>query len=109
MPAETAAPVAGGPSAGGPSVGAPATGLPAAQVAALKNAPRVKIDAPAVRGSISLLGARLDDMVLNDYRDTIQPNSPNVKLLQPLAGPDPYYVQFGWSAPEGQTARAARR
>ena len=102
MPAGTAAPV---PAAPAPAGLASRAGMPAAQVAALKNAPRVKIDAPAVRGSISLLGARLDDIVLNDYRETIQPNSPNVKLLQPLAGPDPYYVQFGWSAPEGQTAR----
>ena len=85
--------------------GAGAPAVPAPPPAALVNAPRLKIAAPAVRGSMSLLGARLDDVVLNDYRETIAPNSPNVPLLQPLSGPTPYYVQFGWSAPEGETVK----
>ena len=48
-----------------------------------RNVPRVKIEAPRVRGSISLLGARIDDLVLNDYRETLEPNSPLVRLLEP--------------------------
>ena len=38
-----------------------------------EDVPRVKIDAPRVEGSISLLGARLDDLVLKDYREEIAP------------------------------------
>ena len=34
-----------------------------------------------VQGSISLVGARLDDLVLTDYRETLAPNSPLVRLL----------------------------
>jgi len=86
-----------------PSGGAPAT--PAPPPAALVNAPQLKIAAPAVRGAMSLLGARLDDVVLNDYRETIKPDSPNVPLLQPLTGPTPYYVQWGWSAPTGENVK----
>jgi YidC/Oxa1 family membrane protein insertase len=41
----------------------------AATAAAPKNVPRVKIAAPRLSGSMSLLGARLDDLVLTDYRD----------------------------------------
>jgi YidC/Oxa1 family membrane protein insertase len=88
-----------------PPQGAPGTGAPAAATAAsvaLRNAPRLKIAAPAVRGSISLVGARLDDLLLNDYRETQAPNSPDVRLLEPLADSQPYYVQFGWSAPAGE-------
>ncbi len=91
-----------------PPQGAPGTGAPPAATAAsaaLKNAPRVKIAAPAVRGSISLLGARLDDLLLNDYRETQASNSPDVRLLEPLTGAQPSYVQFGWSAPEGETVK----
>ncbi len=91
-----------------PPQGAPGTGAPpaaAAASAALRNAPRIKIAAPAVRGSISLLGARLDDLLLNDYRETQAPNSPDVRLLEPLTGAQPSYVQFGWSAPEGETVK----
>ncbi|HEX3347093.1 MAG TPA: membrane protein insertase YidC [Acetobacteraceae bacterium] len=66
-----------------------------------ENAPRVQIFAPAVQGSISLMGARLDDLVLRDYRETIQPDSPLVRLLAPRRDPQPYYVQFGWTAAGG--------
>ena len=68
-----------------------------------ENVPRVPISAPKLTGSISLLGARLDDIVLRDYRDTVEPDSPHVQLLAPRSGDKPYYVQYGWAAPTGQT------
>jgi len=88
-----------------PAEGSPGAGAPAAPSAAPINAPRLKINAPAVRGSISLLGARIDDLLLNDYRETLAPNSPNVQLLAPRSNPHPSYVQFGWSTPAGETAK----
>ena len=63
-----------------------------------REVPRVKIAAPRVQGSISLVGARLDDLVLRDYREEVDPDSPLVRLLEPRADPQPYYVQFGWTA-----------
>ena len=86
-----------------PAEGGPAAGVPAspAAVAAARNVPRLRIAAPSVRGSLSLQGARLDDIVLNHYRDTTAPDSPDVQLLAPLANAHPYFVQFGWSAPAG--------
>ena len=65
------------------------------------DAPRIAIDAPKVQGSISLLGARIDRLVLRDYRETIEPSSPLVQLLEPIGDPEPNYVQFGWSAADG--------
>jgi len=70
-----------------------------------KNVPRVKIDAPRVRGSISLLGARLDDIVLTDYRETLAADSPFVRLLEPRSEEHPYYVQYGWTPAVGQTVK----
>jgi YidC/Oxa1 family membrane protein insertase len=67
------------------------------------NVPRVAINAKKLGGSISLLGARLDDVVLTDYRDTVDPNSPHVHLLEPRSEATPYYVQYGWTAPVGTT------
>ena len=75
----------------------PATPAEAASVVP-KDVPRLKIVAPRLTGSISLLGARIDDVVLTDYRDTIDPKSPNVRILEPRSEAKPYYVQFGWSA-----------
>jgi YidC/Oxa1 family membrane protein insertase len=87
------------PAEGGPAAGAPAS--PAVPAALAQNAPRLKIAAPSVRGSLDLQGARLDDIVLNHYRETIAADSPDVQLLARLANAHPYYVQFGWSAPSG--------
>jgi YidC/Oxa1 family membrane protein insertase len=101
----------GQPAAGpAPSaVGAPAAGeaaKPAVVANAVpKNVPRVAIDAPRVAGSISLLGARIDDLELKDYRETLAPDSPLVRLLEPRSDPQPYYVQYGWTAPAGQTMK----
>ena len=63
--------------------------------------PRAQIDAPRVTGSISLVGARLDDLRLKDYRETVSKTSPLVRILEPAADPQPSYVQFGWSAADG--------
>jgi YidC/Oxa1 family membrane protein insertase len=63
-----------------------------------RNVPRLKIVAPRVQGSINLAGARLDDLVLRDYREQVSNDSPLVRLLEPRVDPQPYYVQFGWTA-----------
>lgn len=85
------------PPAGGPGEGARPADT-ARQAAVPKEVPRLKIAAPNVQGSISLLGARIDDLVLVDYRETLAPNSPLVRLLEPRSEAKPYYVQYGWSA-----------
>ncbi len=67
-------------------------------VAPPREVPRLPIDAPALTGSISLLGARLDDLVLRNFHEEVSPTSPQVRLLEPKTDPQPYYVQFGWTA-----------
>ena len=66
-------------------------------------AARLAIEAPRVQGSFSLRGARLDDLVLKDYRETVDPKSPLVRLLAPREDAAPYYAQWGWTAPDGRT------
>src|SRR5271168_2989356 len=88
-----------------PREGAPAAAVPPAPAAEPANVPRVKIDAPRVEGSIDLRGAKFDDLVLKDYREEIAPNSPLVRLLEPRSEDHPYYIQYGWTAPEGQTIK----
>ena len=63
----------------------------------LKDAPRIAIDTPRLKGSINLKGARIDDLVLVDYRETIAKSSPPVRLLSPSGAPDAYFAGFGWS------------
>jgi YidC/Oxa1 family membrane protein insertase len=57
---------------------------------------RIVIDTPMVDGSILLKGARLDDLRLKKYRDTVDPKSPEIVLLAPKGTDYPYYATFGW-------------
>lgn len=61
-------------------------------------APRVAFDTPSLDGSISLVGARIDDLSLKDYRVTVDPESPEVRLLSPVGTPNPYFIETGWVA-----------
>jgi YidC/Oxa1 family membrane protein insertase len=81
---------------------APAGTVPARSRAdALARTPRVAIDSPRLRGSLSLIGGRIDDLALRDYRDTLDPDSPQVILLSPAGATDAYYGEFGWVAAQG--------
>jgi YidC/Oxa1 family membrane protein insertase len=57
---------------------------------------RVRIDTPSLSGSINLTGARIDDLVLKHYRETVEKNSPNIELLNPAGLPHGYYAEIGF-------------
>jgi YidC/Oxa1 family membrane protein insertase len=86
--------------------GAPPPGLGQPQLqsreAALAAGPRVPIDTPSLKGSINLKGARLDDLVLKKFRETVEPNSANVVLLSPAGTPHAYYTEHGFVAEPGE-------
>ncbi len=69
--------------------------------AALNASPRVRIETPSLSGSIALKGARIDDLSLIKYRETVDPSSPPIVLLAPSGSPHPFYAEFGWSPPSG--------
>jgi YidC/Oxa1 family membrane protein insertase len=69
--------------------------------AALENAPRVQIDTPRLSGSVSLLGGRIDDLRLKDYRTTLDADAPIVTMLSPQGTTDAYYALQGWAAGAG--------
>ncbi len=85
--------------------GAPSTQTRAEALAA---SPRVKIDTPALSGSLALKGARLDDIALKGYRETTDPKSPNIVLFSPPGAPDAYYAEAGFLAPSGETLALPR-
>ena len=100
-PATNSAPPA--PAASGNVPGAAAPGaVPAHAVetreTALAEQPRVKMVTPRLHGSVDLLGARLDDLTLATYHETVDPKSPEVVLLSPPGTQDPYLAEFGWVA-----------
>jgi YidC/Oxa1 family membrane protein insertase len=78
----------------------PAADSPAAvrdRAIVLRETPRVRIDAPRIAGSINLTGARIDDLVLSTYRETVDPKSPPIRLLSPAGTEKAYFAGFGWA------------
>ncbi len=95
----TAAPVL--PDGTTPAAPAAPAAAPGSVAAAIAAAPRIGVDTPRLTGTISLLGGRIDDLRLKDYRETLAKDSPLVRLLAPVGGTDPaaprpYYAVYGW-------------
>ncbi|APO66142.1 membrane protein insertase OxaA/YidC [Rhizobium gallicum] len=116
---QTQAPAAGGQPAPQTSGAAP-TGQAAATATreeALAKAPRIAIDTEALSGSVNLAGARLDDLKLKGYHETVDKSSPIITLFSPADTKDGYFTELGyigsdqtgavpgpstvWTAPEG--------
>lgn len=76
---------------------------PLTREAALALAPRVRVETPSLTGSISLIGGRIDDLSLNNFREAVSKTSPRIVLFAPLGSKDSYYADFGWVAAAGQT------
>ena len=59
---------------------------------------RVMLNSERLGGSINLRGARIDDLQLHGYRETVDPNSPDVRLLAPAGNAQGYFAEFGYTA-----------
>lgn len=66
---------------------------------ALGQSPRVTLHNGKIKGSLSLRGARLDDVALEEYHETLNGND-NVILLSPKATKQPRYIDYGWVGEE---------
>ncbi|MEO0057923.1 MAG: hypothetical protein RIT17_1396, partial [Pseudomonadota bacterium] len=64
--------------------------------AALASPTRVVIDTPRLSGSINLVGARIDDIELKDYRETVKKDSGPVRLFAPEGTAGQYFAEFGF-------------
>ena len=101
-PVAQTATTAGVAGAGAPGVAAADLGADAAGArkvdlkAALASETRVVIDTPRLAGSINLVGARIDDVVLKDYRETVKKDAGPVRLFAPESTPGQYFAEFGF-------------
>lgn len=73
---------------------------------------RVALDAPAVDGSISLVGARIDDVALKGFYETIedklaQRTSAEVRLFSPENTERGFYAIVNWTGASGLPAEDA--
>ena len=104
VPAQPAspAPQAGVPTAPGAASGQPQVHTREAVIAA---SPHVAISTPRLAGSIDLKGGRIDNLSLEQYRETVDPDSPPIVLFAPSGSPEAYYAEFGWVAAAGTTEK----
>ncbi|WP_375412994.1 membrane protein insertase YidC [uncultured Bradyrhizobium sp.] len=93
------------PSANAPAANQPGSMAVVSRDAAISASSRVRIETPSISGSISLKGARIDDLSLVKFRDTVDPLSPAIVLFSPSNTAEPYYAEFGWVAASGSTVR----
>ncbi len=78
---------------------------PAIRAQAVAKSPRITFDNGRIHGSISLAGARIDDVILSEYRETIDPTSPEIVLFSPAGSTQPYYADFGWTVAQGTNVK----
>ncbi len=62
---------------------------------------RIDLETPQLSGSINLTGGRIDDLTLLEFRETVDPTSPNVTLFSPAESQNPYFAEFGWVDDQG--------
>jgi len=63
---------------------------------------RIGLATPQLNGSINLLGGRIDDLILTQFRETVEPDSQNVVLFSPVGSQNPYFAEFGWVDQQGE-------
>ena len=67
-------------------------------IAAVPQAARLKVETERLEGSISLKGARFDDLKLKAYKVSLDPGAETVRLLSPVGEAHAYYALHGWTA-----------
>ena len=66
---------------------------------------RIQIETANVSGSLSTMGARIDDIVLTSYAETQDEGADNIHLMLPFTSSQPYFAEFGWVGSNQQQLR----
>lgn len=65
---------------------------------AMRAAQKIPVDSPSLDGSISTYGGRFNDLFLRQYREELDENSSEVRLLDPSLSRGGEFAMFGWRA-----------
>jgi YidC/Oxa1 family membrane protein insertase len=80
-----------------PGQGIPAASAAVSREAAIAGQQRIVINTPKLGGTINLQGARIDDIVLKEYRVEVAKTSDNIVLLHPATLPNGFFVEAGYT------------
>ncbi|MEC9140030.1 MAG: membrane protein insertase YidC, partial [Pseudomonadota bacterium] len=88
---------------GAPTVAgtAPAPSTKPANNDAFADSPRLKIETDQLSGSIALMGARFDDLILADYAESLAADAPRQRILRAENEFGHWQVHHGWVGGEG--------
>ena len=62
----------------------------------INNSGRVAFNNSKIKGSINLAGALIDDLILMEFQETLDPESQLIEFLNPLGSENSYYIDTGW-------------
>ena len=68
---------------------------------AVAQSPRTPIRTPSLQGSVSLRGARIDDLYITRHTAQADPKSGPVELFRPEGAKQAYFADFGWAGAPG--------
>ena len=60
------------------------------------DAMRIAISTPLVSGSLTTKGARIDDVTLTAYQESLEEGAADITLLHKISDSQPYFAEFGW-------------
>lgn len=80
---------------------APETERPREEIVAQSG--RITMDNAQIMGSIRLMGARIDDLTLKNYYETVERDVP-VSILSPTGTAYPKYMEYGWVSSDNDIA-----
>ena len=63
----------------------------------INNTKRVKIENENIKGSLSLQGAIIDDIIFKNYRETLN-SEDKVTFLNPKNSSKEYFIETGWAS-----------
>ena len=93
--------IAGAPNAKG-ATGAERTPTgKTARAGAFAQSPRIAIETDQISGSIALMGARFDDLILGSYAETLAADAPRQRILQRQYENGHWQVHHGWVGADG--------
>ena len=80
-----------------PSIDEKETKSDATRDEAINQTERIKIENKNIKGSISLKGGIIDDIIYKNYKETLEGEN-NVIFLNPKNSSNEYFIETGWAA-----------
>ena len=70
--------------------------VPIARNEIINKTSRISIKNQFLSGSLALTGARIDDIILENYYENLEKDSENIKLFSPKGSKNSYFAEHGW-------------